>query len=36
MNQGIMMKLVKLAYFTDDVEQTADFYRLLLNIEITR
>jgi catechol 2,3-dioxygenase-like lactoylglutathione lyase family enzyme len=27
------MKLVELAYFTDDVEQTADFYRRLLNAE---
>lgn len=27
------MKLAELAYFTDDVGQTADFYRLLLNAE---
>jgi catechol 2,3-dioxygenase-like lactoylglutathione lyase family enzyme len=27
------MKLVELAYFTDDAGQTADFYRRLLNVE---
>jgi catechol 2,3-dioxygenase-like lactoylglutathione lyase family enzyme len=27
------IKLIELAYFTDDVRQTADFYRRLLNAE---